>query len=81
MTIRREIWVLGLHAFSFILLLIFIDLLIGCFISYEYVFLADRQAPQITKPVLKFDDKAYKRVLEEIDNNQKILPPPAPDKR
>jgi hypothetical protein len=68
--IKKIIWVLGLHAFSLLLLLVFISIILGGFIFYKYVFLAERKQPEATQNVIKFDYNAYKDVLEKIQPTQ-----------
>lgn len=63
--IKKIIWVLGYRAFLIILLFIFIDLILGGFIFYKYVFLAEKQIPNASG-IIKFNDKAYQNVLEEL---------------
>ncbi|MCX6720501.1 MAG: hypothetical protein NTW11_01730 [Candidatus Staskawiczbacteria bacterium] len=64
--VQKVIWFFGLHAFSFILLLILIDLIFGFFVFYNYVYLAEKQEPKVTGTVIKFDTKAYQNVLTEL---------------
>lgn len=67
--IRKSIWFLGLHAFSLILFLIFIDVILGGFVFYSYVFLAERETPKATGNITKFDLKTYQDVLDELQAN------------
>ena len=63
---KKLFWLLGLHAFSLILLLILIDLIIGGVIFYNYVFLAEQEVPKVTSTIIKFDDKSYQDVLAHL---------------
>jgi len=60
------LWILGLHAFLAILVLVLVDLFIGGYVFYKYVYSAEKQAPRVTENVLKFDVKTYQSVLEEL---------------
>jgi hypothetical protein len=64
--LKNLVWILGLNAFSLILFLIFIDIILGCAIFYNYVFLAENHEPQITENIVKFDFEAYQQVLEKL---------------
>ena len=63
---KEILWILGLHAFLIILLLVFLDIIFGGFILYRYVFLAEKEEPVATGSVIKFDSKSYQDVLEEL---------------
>ena len=63
---KKILWILGLHAFLLILFLVFVDFILGSFIFYKYVFLAEKEEPKVTENILKFDDKAYQEVLGEL---------------
>jgi hypothetical protein len=64
--IKNIIWTLGLHAFLLILFLVFIDIILGALVFYQYVFLAEQKEPNITQTVLKFDEKTYQDVLSQL---------------
>jgi len=68
--IEKSIWVLGLHAFSLIILFIIIDLILGSIVFYNYVFLTEKENPNTTESILRFDDKTYKSVIEKLNNNE-----------
>jgi hypothetical protein len=74
--IKRFLWNLGLNAFSVILLLILIDLILGGIVFYKYVFLAEQEQPNITGSILKFDDKIYKEVLQDLQPTTEQSNPP-----
>jgi hypothetical protein len=69
--VKKILWILGSYAFSFILLFVLIDLILGTAVFYKYVFLAETKAPQITGQILKFDEATYQKVLEKLQTNQK----------
>ena len=66
MRIKKILWLLGLHAFLLILFFIFVDFILGGFIFYKYVFLAEKEEPEITKNIIKFDYETYNYVLERL---------------
>ncbi len=63
---KRDLWTMGLHAFSLILFFVFIDFILGGMVFYKYVFLAETQEPNAIEGVLKFDDKTYKKIMTEL---------------
>lgn len=63
---KKIVWALGLHAFSFIMILVLLGVILGGFIFYKYAFLAERKEPEVSKNVLKFDSKTYQNVLEKM---------------
>lgn len=64
---EKVFWALGLHAFLLILFLIFIDLILGSFIFYKYVFLIGDKSSETTGDIVKFDVNKYNHVLEELE--------------
>jgi hypothetical protein len=62
------LWVLALNAFWFILLTIFVEVLLGGFLFYKYVVVAEQRTPEVTKNFLKFNEKAYNNVMQELQN-------------
>ena len=78
--IKKILWVLGFHAFSLILLIILIEVILGGFIFYKYVFLAQDQESKITENIIRFDDKTYQNVLEQLQaRGQGIQEPLMPE--
>jgi nitrate/TMAO reductase-like tetraheme cytochrome c subunit len=71
--IEKIIWFLGKKAFVIVLLLVIIDVVIGTFVFYEFVFVAEKQEPKVVF-TLKFKDNDYKTVLsqwkQESQNSQ-----------
>lgn len=63
---RELAWFLGLHAFSVILAFIFIGLIFGALIFFNYVFLAERRIPQTSGSVIKFNEKVYKEIMQKL---------------
>ena len=56
---KKAIWFLGVHAFSFIILLFFVSFICAGFIFYEYVFFAEREVPHSNGNIIKFDEKMH----------------------
>jgi len=54
------------RAFFIILFFVFIDIVIGEFIFYKYVFLAETQKIDAQEDILKFDKETYQSVLEKL---------------
>ena len=65
--VQKTLWILGLHAFSLILFLVFIIFILGGYIFYEYVFLPEKAEPVVTENIIKFDVKTYQEVLEGLN--------------
>jgi hypothetical protein len=75
---KRALWVLGLHAFTLILFLIFIDIVLGGFIFYNYVFLVEKENTTAVKKIIQFDTKTYQNVLLQLQaREQSNAVPPA----
>lgn len=64
--LKKILWVLGLHAFLLILILIILSFILGSFVFYKYVFLAERKKPDTIINVLKFDVKTYQETLNRL---------------
>lgn len=73
--VKKILWLLGLHAFLLILFLILVDLIWGGFVYYQYVYMAESQAPQANGSVIKFDAKTYQVVLDELQVRGQISAP------
>lgn len=61
--IKQTLWTLGKNAFSIILLLILLDLIIGVGIFYGYVIIAKVDQPETTGGAFKFEYTKYQKVL------------------
>ncbi|MCX6718590.1 MAG: hypothetical protein NTY81_03265 [Candidatus Staskawiczbacteria bacterium] len=75
--IKKILWFLGLHAFALILFLIFTGFILGGFIFYKYVFLAEKEASVGAENILKFDEKSYQDVLKELQAREESNEEPA----
>lgn len=71
--IKKFFYFLGIHVFSIILIFIFIDLLIGGWLFYKYVILANQQELDAQVDSFKFDENAYQNVLIELEERDKIF--------
>jgi predicted PurR-regulated permease PerM len=67
--IKKTFWFLGLHAFSLIIFLVFIGIILGGFVFYKYVFVATNDRPNTAGNILKFDEKKYQNILKELQQN------------
>jgi hypothetical protein len=72
------LWLLGMHAFLLILLLLLADIFFGGVIFYKYVYLAEREPPNISGSVTKFNEKSYQDVLEEMESEDQSIVPATP---
>lgn len=71
--IKKIPWILGKNAFLCILMLIFIDVLIGGFLFYKYVLVIDTKETENISNSNKFQENTYRSVLEEWKNRENIL--------
>jgi len=71
--IKRIPWILGKNAFFCILILILIDILIGGFVFYQYVFLIETKASENISISNKFQENTYQSILKEWKNRENIL--------
>ena len=56
-------WILGRNAFSFILILILLDVLLVEFLFYKYVVIASIKEPEGTVQVTTFKENTYRDVI------------------
>jgi len=63
--IKNAPWVLGLNAFWIIIFLIFVEIAVGEFLFYKYVFLVGNNELKTIDYNLKFKNNIYQRVLEK----------------
>lgn len=71
--IQKVLWILGKRAFLCILILILIDILIGGFLFYKYVFLIENKEIENISAPNKFQENIYISVVEEWQNRGNIL--------
>lgn len=63
--IKKIPWVLGLNAFWIIIFLVFIEIAVGEFLFYKYVFLVEKDELKTVDYNLKFKNNIYQSVLEK----------------
>lgn len=69
---KKVPWILGLHAFWIILILIFVDFSIGGYLFYKYIFLVEKEEIKIITS-LKFKKTIYEKILKEWETkNQRF---------
>jgi hypothetical protein len=66
-------WFLGTHAFSVVLVLVLLSILLGAFLFYEYVSLAEITFPETYAVASKFQEKSYQAVLNEWQKRDNIF--------
>jgi len=71
--LKKVALVLGLHAFSLILLFVLLDILIGVFVFYVYVFPAENGVAQESGDIIKFNSKIYQDVLQQLQSREQIV--------
>ena len=71
--IKEFIWAIGNHAFLAIIILIFIDILIGGWMSYKYVYLSERKNIEVDGAFFKFKDDAYQNILQKWEKRDNDL--------
>lgn len=59
------------HLFLASLILIFISLILGGFLFYQYSILAQKAEPEITIQLVQFKENLYQKVLEEWQEREK----------
>ena len=70
---KRLFWILGRHAFLVILIFILLEVFFAGFISYKYVFLAERSNPQISSSYFQFKNDIYQGILLEWQERSQRL--------
>ena len=64
---------MGRNAFLFILIFILLDIIVGEFLFYRYVFLVKNEEPKIVYVVTKFQENLYQSVLKELQVRESIF--------
>ena len=70
---KRIFWILGMHAFSVILIVILLELFLGGLLFYKYVFLAGSKEPEITNHSFQFNEGVYQEILEQWQERDLML--------
>jgi hypothetical protein len=68
--VKRIPWFLGSHAFLVILLLIMFDLLVGSYLYYQYIYLAQNKDPIKSRKQVILDEEGYQFVLDQWKKRQ-----------
>jgi len=72
-SLKRILWLIGRHAFSVIIILILVDMLIGGYMFYKYIYSAEREKNSASKATFKFKEDAYQKILSQWqDRDQKL---------
>ena len=66
-------WIMATHAFGFFLIFLAIELILGLFLLYYYIFLPSTQQASITNPPQQFQEKTYQSVLDQWKARQDSL--------
>ena len=64
---KKIFWILGMHAFLVIVIIVLLELFLGGFLFYRYVFLAERKEPEIVDHSFQFKEGAYQEILDQWD--------------
>lgn len=70
---KKILWVIGMHAFLTVIILIIIDIIFGGFLIYKYVILAEENMPAINNTDFQFKDSAYQGILTEWQTKDQKL--------
>ncbi|MBZ9578293.1 hypothetical protein KJA14_00285 [Patescibacteria group bacterium] len=68
---KKILRILGEHIFLSFLVLLFLALILGGFIFYQYSFLAEKLEPQIIEKPLQFEEALYQKISEEWQIRQR----------
>lgn len=64
---KKILWIIGEHAFLTILIIILLELILGGFLFYNYVFLAESKESEITNYSFQFKEDIYQKILQQWD--------------
>ena len=67
---KKLFWFLGLHAFSVIIFFIFVDVIFGGFVFYQYVYLAEKAQLTTVENIIRFNSNNYQNVLQELQSRE-----------
>jgi len=70
---KKILWIVGRHAFLTVLILIFLDVILGGLLFYKYIYLAEKESPAINASVFQFDENSYQKVLTQWESRNKDL--------
>jgi|GEM_PF-2171151 len=66
----KTAWAIGKEAFSYIIVFILIDIIIGEILFYQFVIVTNLQNPQIVTPPVQFHVQTYQAVVGQIQVRQ-----------
>jgi hypothetical protein len=67
---KNIVWFLAQGAFFFILIFILLEILLGEFLFYQYVFLAKTKEPEVTTLPVRFKKEIYQSVVKEWESRE-----------
>lgn len=70
---KKILWIIGRRAFAVVLILILIDILLGGFLFYKYIFLAEKEKPNVDGAYFRFDDDSYQKILTQWQSRDQKL--------
>jgi hypothetical protein len=70
---KKILWVVGRHAFLAVLILIFLNVILGGFLFYKYIYLAEKESMAVDTPAFQFDENSYQKVLIQWESRDKNL--------
>lgn len=65
-------WFLGTHAFSILILLMLLNIVVGLFVFYSYIVVAQKKNP-VPLEYIKFNSTAYERILQQQTARQNAI--------
>ncbi len=78
--IKKIPWILASHAFLVILFFILFNLILGVFLFYKYVILAETKEQKIARETVKLEYNIYQEVLKEWQKKEQQFGE-SPDKK
>lgn len=69
----KVVWTVGVRAFWVVLFFIMLDVLLGAFLFYKYIYAVQAEKPAIDVSLFKFDETAYKSVLSQWQARQENM--------
>jgi len=71
--IKKIPWFLGRYAFVAILILIAIDMILGAVLFYKYIYLVEKNQPQVTESPATFKKDVYQEILKDWQERSQKL--------
>ena len=70
---RKVIKAMGTEAFWFIIFFIIMEFALGEYLFYKYIYLIEKNQPAISGQPVRFQEKTYQAVLDELRLREAIL--------